>query len=101
MSILYLLSAISGNLFSALLSDNISVGASTAIFGMLASMLGYLIINWDALERYGSARCMVLCMVIIMLLLNIMVGLGAGTTIDNYGHFGGFIIGFVLAFAFI
>jgi rhomboid protease GluP len=53
MATLYLVSSISGNLFSCLVTDSVSVGASTAIFGLLASLLGYLIINWDALARYG------------------------------------------------
>ena len=53
MATLYLTACVSGNLFSALISDGVSVGASTAIFGLLACLLGYLIINWDALARYG------------------------------------------------
>lgn len=53
MAILYLSAGVSGNLFSALINDSVSVGASTAIFGLLACLLGYLIINWDALARYG------------------------------------------------
>jgi rhomboid protease GluP len=98
---LYILSAISGNLLSALISDSLSVGASTAIFGILACLLGYLVVNWDALERYGTMRCMVLCMIIIMIMLNVLVGLGNKSTIDNYGHLGGFIIGINLSFILV
>jgi hypothetical protein len=40
---------IGGNLFSSVVSPSTdSVGASTAICGMLTGMLGLIIINWNA-----------------------------------------------------
>ena len=37
---IYLISGIGGNLFSALCDSNISVGASTAIFGLFGAYIG-------------------------------------------------------------
>lgn len=34
---IYCISGIGGNIFSALISDNLSVGASTCIFGLLGA----------------------------------------------------------------
>ena len=54
-SILYVLSGIGGNLFSALCDNRKSCGASTAIYGLIGSYGAVLIINWtyfsDRLER--------------------------------------------------
>mmetsp|Transcript_11937 Transcript_11937/g.6002 ORF Transcript_11937/g.6002 Transcript_11937/m.6002 type:complete len:88 (+) Transcript_11937:325-588(+) len=51
MSITYVISALGGNLMSCLCApDVISVGASTAIFGLTTSMMMYLFINWNALD---------------------------------------------------
>lgn len=44
---------------------------------------------------------MVLCMLIMMILLNVMVGLGAKSTIDNYGHLGGFLAGLATSFILV
>jgi len=96
--VLYLCSCIGGNLFSCLITDSISVGASSAIFGIIASLLSYMIINWDSLARYGPMRCFVLVMIIIILFFNIMVGMGSKSTIDNYGHLGGFLVGSSISF---
>ena len=53
---IYLLSGLGGNILSTVLNDSISVGASTAIFGLLGSVVGYLIFNWYALDYPGSSR---------------------------------------------
>lgn len=52
--IIYLVSGISGNIFSLATESNqdhyqiIKAGASTALFGMIGLLLGYIIINWSA-----------------------------------------------------
>ena len=59
MIIIYFVSGIGGNLFSSLLSDNIgnklmtlAVGASTCIFGIIASYLGFLTLNWKGIKKF-------------------------------------------------
>lgn len=44
---------------------------------------------------------MVLCMVIVLVVLNVLVGLNSQSVIDNYGHLGGFLMGFILSFVLI
>jgi hypothetical protein len=47
--LLYIISAISGNILSNLgasQESQISVGASTALYGYIAALVAYLIINW-------------------------------------------------------
>lgn len=91
---LYLISGIGGTLFSSLINDHLSVGASTAIMGLVAGYLGYLMLNWDALERFGFMRCFMLIQIIFMILITFMVGIGFASNVDNYGHLGGLIMGF-------
>jgi len=74
--IVYLASAIGGNLFGALLSTADSVGASTAIVGLLGAYIGWLIVNWKALDYPGSPRGMMLCFVVMIIVFNLMFGFG-------------------------
>lgn len=96
---LYLISGIGGNLFSSLISDDLAVGASTAILGILACQLAYLFVYWKALERFGFLRCCMLFQCIFMVLIGLTFGLGIQKNIDNYGHLGGFITGFLAGVA--
>lgn len=50
MGIIYLLSGLGGSILSALFlqnNNNISVGASGALFGLLGAMLSELLTNWS------------------------------------------------------
>ena len=47
--VIYLLGGVGGNLFSSLMDWNLSVGASTSIFGLLGAMAGFLLLNWNKL----------------------------------------------------
>jgi len=71
--IVYFLSGIGGNLFSSMMSDNISVGASSAIFGIIGSLLSYLILNWGTLARFGVMRYLLLFVIFLVVILNIVV----------------------------
>ena len=73
--IIYFISGIGANIFSSLVSDDIAVGASTSIFGLLGSMLGYLALNWQALNYPGSGRDKFLFVLIIIIFLNFITGL--------------------------
>jgi len=46
----YLASGIGGNLFSSFFSRKKSVGASTAINGVVTSLLAMIIVNWHAMS---------------------------------------------------
>jgi len=90
--LLYAISAIFGNVFSFLCSSYVSLGASTAIFGLIASQGVYIYKN-----RYllGGAAKPLLTNVLFMIVVNLFLGLSPG--IDNWGHLGGLVGGFLYA----
>lgn len=58
--IIYVISAIGGVLMSALIDDKVSVGASTALFGITGGLAAFLIVNWKAMETLKEMRCCLL-----------------------------------------
>jgi rhomboid protease GluP len=87
---LYLLAGFAGNVLSFLLSSGYSVGASTAIFGLVGAEGIFLYQNRGLLGRqFGRAIGNVLFIVAI----NLFMGLTPG--IDNWGHIGGLLGGLV------
>jgi rhomboid protease GluP len=87
--LLYVLSAYAGNVFSFLLTPNPSLGASTAIFGLLAAEGMFIIQNRQLLgNRAGRA----LMNVLYMAGINLLIGFST-TGVDNFGHLGGLLGG--------
>lgn len=87
MIIIYLLSAIGGNVFSYLFNSiGISVGASGAIFGLLGAMLAFGI-----KERHRIGKKYIKN-IIETIGLNVIIGI-AIPNIDNFAHLGGLFIG--------
>jgi rhomboid protease GluP len=86
--ILYILSAFAGNLVSFYLTPNPSLGASTAIFGLLAAEGVYIYNN----RRYFPNAQKALVNLLIILAFNIFYGLTI-PNIDVWGHLGGFLGG--------
>lgn len=88
--VLYLVGAFTGNVFSFLLSPHNSLGASTAIFGLLGAEMVFLYQNR---ELFGSRARQALQSVISVAAVNFLIGLSPG--IDNWGHLGGLIGGLI------
>ena len=88
--LLYAISAVFGNVFSFLCSSYVSLGASTAIFGLIAAQGVYIYKN-----RYllGSAAKPLLTNVLFLIAVNLFLGLSP--RIDNWGHLGGLVGGFL------
>lgn len=87
---LYVLAGFAGNVFSFLLSSGYSVGASTAVFGLVGAEGVFLYQNRQLLGRqFGRAIGNVLFIVAV----NLALGLTPG--IDNWGHIGGLLGGLV------
>lgn len=89
--LIYLGSGIMGSLFSVVLSNNVSIGASGAIFGLFGSMLyfGYKYrATLDGFVRSG---------IIPVLFINLILGFIV-PNIDVYGHIGGLIGGLLLSY---
>jgi rhomboid protease GluP len=88
-TLLYFLSAYAGNVFSFLLSPNPSLGASTAIFGLLAAEGLFIFQNRQLLgNRAGRA----LMNVLYIAGINLLIGFST-TGVDNFGHLGGLLGG--------
>jgi rhomboid protease GluP len=90
-TLLYFLSAYAGNVFSFLFTVNPSLGASTAVFGLLAAEGMFVFQNRQLLgNRAGRA----LMNVVYIAGINLLIGFST-TGVDNFGHLGG-ILGGVL-----
>ena len=87
---IYLLSAVTGTALSYLLSASLSVGASGAIFGLFGTLLSMRIDAPDFFKKVFGKQ------VAILLALNIANGV-MNRGIDNFGHLGGLLGGFLAA----
>lgn len=86
---LYLLGAFAGNVMSFSFSDAYSLGASTAIFGLIGAEAVFLYRNRELLAgQFRSAIGNVLFIIAINLFL-----VGSLPGIDNWGHVGGLLGG--------
>ena len=95
-SLLYLLSNVCGGLFSCVMNKSAGVGASVAIFGILGGYFGFTVINWELLKN-NMNYLLNMVFLIIIVIANASFGIG-NETIDNYGHLGGLIYGFLFIF---
>ncbi|KAF4371784.1 hypothetical protein F8388_023097 [Cannabis sativa] len=94
--IIYLFSGFGGSILSALfIQNNISVGASGALFGLLGAMLSELLTNWTIYTNKAAALLTLLIIIVINL------GLGILPRVDNFAHIGGFLTGFLLGFVLL
>ena len=85
----YIISGIAGGLLSALFNYSFAVGASGAIFGIIGFML--------ALCRKTGKQIDGLGYMTMLLIAIVSIGFGfADPQIDNFGHIGGFIAGFIV-----
>jgi rhomboid protease GluP len=86
--LLYVLGAFTGNVVSFLFSAGYSVGASTAVFGLLGAEAIFLYQNRKLFAgQFGRA----IQNVIFIAAINLFLGLQPG--IDNWGHVGGLLGG--------
>jgi len=97
---LYFTSSFGGVLFSCVFNPmSYSVGASTAIFGLIGYYIAYLCIEWSRLgESNPMQRFTLIIFILLILLFNIQIGL-TEANVDNLGHLGGLIVGIIMGFA--
>ena len=89
--LLYLLGAFAGNVMSFLLTDGNSLGASTAIFGLLGAEAVFLIQNRKMFAgQFRSA----IGNIIFIAAINLFI-IGSLPGIDNWGHVGGLLGGLI------
>jgi rhomboid protease GluP len=86
----YIIAGITGSIMSFMFSTYRAVGASGAIFGLLGVLIYYGIENPELFRR-GFGRS-----ILITIAINLVYGFSV-TGIDNFGHIGGLIGGFLAA----
>ena len=92
--ILYFLSAIGGNILSSIYEVNygnltMSVGASGAIFGVMAAVFVLIIVRGGQWNSISFSR------MLLMIIYSLYSGF-VSDNVNNAGHIGGFIVGFVI-----
>jgi rhomboid protease GluP len=90
--LLYLLSGFAGIVLSFLLTGSPSLGASTAIFGLLGAQGVFVYRNQKLFGRRAQAM---LRSILNIAVINLLIGLSPG--IDNWGHVGGLLGGGLFA----
>lgn len=90
--LLYFIGGYCGNVLSFLLSANPSIGASTAIFGLVSAEIVFIYRNRIL---FGSRARNMLINLGLVVVGNLLLGLQPG--IDNWGHLGGLIGGLLFA----
>jgi len=88
--LLYLVGGYAGNVLSFLISPNPSIGASTAIFGLVAAEIIFIFRNR---MLFGDRARGMLINLGVVVVVNLLLGLQPG--IDNWGHLGGLIGGLI------
>lgn len=73
----------------------IKAGASTALFGIIGVILGYVIINWSGLDLVGpQMKCQIFCNALLIIMFTfIFTPASNGSGVDYMGHLGGFLAG--------
>ncbi len=91
--LLYFLAGFAGNVLSFIFSTAPSLGASTAVFGLVAAEAVFLYRNRKLL---GGRAQSALINLLVIVILNLFLGFSSGF-IDNWGHIGGLLGGALFA----
>jgi rhomboid protease GluP len=93
-TLLYFLSAYAGNVLSFLLTPGSSLGASTAVFGLLAAEGIFVFQNRQLL---GNRANRALMNVLYVAGINLLIGFSSNGLVDNFGHLGGLLGGAIFS----
>jgi rhomboid protease GluP len=88
----YFAAGLCGSLASVLFTNNVSVGASGAIFGLLGALITFL---FKRRSRLAAAGKSILGQLVFWAGLNLFLG-ASMPMIDNYAHMGGLIAGLLV-----
>lgn len=93
-AVLYFLGGFAGNVFSFLLGkeNGFSVGASTAVFGLITAEVIFFYQNRQVLGSYAKQA---MTNTLVVIVLNLAISLSPG--IDGWGHVGGLLGGGIFA----
>ena len=90
--LLYFLGGFAGNVLSFLFTQGYSVGASTAVFGLIAAEA---IFFYQNRELFGSHAKQAISNAVFIIVINLFLGLAPN--IDTWGHIGGLLGGAMFA----
>lgn len=90
--LLYFLGGFAGNVLSFLFTQGYSVGASTAVFGLIAAEA---IFFYQNRELFGSHAKQAISNAVFIIVINLFLGLAP--SIDTWGHIGGLLGGAMFA----
>lgn len=96
MTLVWILSGFSGDCFSSSFSSthDVSVGASTSIYGVFGCFFGFLLLNWKRLDAERYDKMSFTIGIIFILIFNVGMTLSnSNPLVDNKAHIGGFISG--------
>lgn len=88
MMLLYLLAGVGGNLFGAIMTDTVSVGVSSSLYGLYGILCLDLFQNWPLLITPWRDAAQLMVQIAFALALGVVF-----PYIDNYAHVGGFVVG--------
>lgn len=94
---IYLVGGLFGSLASYAFVDNLSAGASGAIFGLVGALTVYFLRYRD---QFGARAKAILQNMVVIIAINFIFGLSA-PGIDNWGHLGGLAGGALVAWGLI
>lgn len=89
---LYIISGFAGNVVSFMFTQAVSLGASTAIFGLVGA---YGVFLYQNRQLLGEAAQRGLRSIITVAGINLLIGMTGG--FDNWGHIGGLVSGTAFA----
>jgi rhomboid protease GluP len=89
---LYFLGGFSGYVLSLLFTQGYSVGASTAVFGLVSAEIAFFYHNR---EIFGSSARQAIGNAVFIIVINLFLGIAPN--IDNWGHIGGLLGGAIFA----
>jgi rhomboid protease GluP len=92
---IYFLSGLFGSLASYAFSYTLSAGASGAIFGVIGALAAFFALHRERLGAWGRSR---LANIVFLIAINLFLGF-TQPGIDNLGHLGGLVSGFLLGWA--
>lgn len=92
-ALLYFLSGYAGNVLSFLITAGPSLGASTAVFGLLAAEGMFILQNR---QLFGNRAGRALMNILYIAGINLLIGFST-SGIDNFGHIGGLLGGAIFA----
>jgi len=100
--IVFLATGITGNIFSNLISTDvpttmIKLGVSNSLYGMIGLSIGYMIINWSALDIIGPIFKLRIILSLVLTAILLIIFTDQASKADYSGHLGGFLAGLFIS----